>query len=177
MASYSQNAVPGRKEPASLGLIALVLQVRVQLQGTHALPVWSAKEPESSLNLPSFNAYPQLSVTAAGEYLMMLPQMLESLLNDSQEGLDTEWLDKVCSQTVCCCSVLRDYVSCGASFKEAFSGKNSVVGTRAVSMRSVQALSCQNTLVDALLIYKQSVLARGCPCLQALLQADCSAEF
>jgi len=26
---------------------------------------------------------------------MMLPQMLESLLTDSEEGVDTEWLDKV----------------------------------------------------------------------------------
>ena len=26
---------------------------------------------------------------------MMLPQMLESLLTDSVEGVDTEWLDKV----------------------------------------------------------------------------------
>ena len=26
---------------------------------------------------------------------MMLPQMLEPLLNDSEEGVDTEWLDKV----------------------------------------------------------------------------------
>ncbi len=34
-------------------------------------------------------------MTAAGEYLMMLPQMLESLLTDSEEGVDTEWLDKV----------------------------------------------------------------------------------
>ena len=85
-------------------------QVRVQLQGTHALPVWSAKEPESSLNLPSFNAYPQLSVTAAGEYLMMLPQMLESLLNDSQEGLDSEWLDKVRSHTVCSVSLLSQHL-------------------------------------------------------------------
>ena len=67
----------------------------MQLQGTHALPVWSARESETGLSLPSFNAYPQLSVTAAGEYLMMLPQMLESLLTDSEEGLDSEWLDKV----------------------------------------------------------------------------------
>ena len=70
--------------------------MRAQLQGTHALPVWAAKESDSALSLPSFNAYPQLSVTAAGEYLMMLPQLLESLLTDSEEGLDSEWLDKVC---------------------------------------------------------------------------------
>lgn len=73
----------------------LLLQVKAQLQGTHAMPVWAAQESESNLSLPSFNAYPQLSVTAAGEYLMMLPQMLESLLTESEEGVDTEWLDKV----------------------------------------------------------------------------------
>ncbi len=73
----------------------LLLQVKAQLKGTHSLAVWAGQEPESALSLPSFNAYPQLSVTAAGEYLMMLPQMLESLLTDSEEGVDTEWLDKV----------------------------------------------------------------------------------
>lgn len=61
----------------------------------HRLPIWASSEPDSNLALPSFSAYPQLPVTAAGEYLMMMPQMLESLLADSEEGLDTEWLDKV----------------------------------------------------------------------------------
>lgn len=73
----------------------LMDKVKAQLKDTHTLPVWAAQEPETALTLPSFNAYPQLSVTAAGEYLMMLPQMLESLLTDSEEGVDTEWLDKV----------------------------------------------------------------------------------
>lgn len=59
------------------------------------MPVWASIETDSNLNLPSFSAYPQLAVTAAGEYLMMMPQMLESLLAESGEGLDTEWLDKV----------------------------------------------------------------------------------
>ena len=95
-----------------------VLQVKAQLQGTHTQPAWSAQEPESSMSLPSFNAYPQLSVTAAGEYLMMLPQLLESLLTDSEEGTDTEWLDKV--TCVClhdpsvCCAVLCCAVLCFA---------------------------------------------------------------
>ncbi len=87
----------------------LVLQVKAQLQDTHALPIWAAQEAESSISLPSFNAYPQLSVTAAGEYLMMLPQMLESLLIESEEGVDTEWLDKVgfwCSRIMADCSLL-----------------------------------------------------------------------
>ena len=104
------------------------MQVKVQLQGTHTQSVWSAQEPEGSVSLPSFNAYPQLSVTAAGEYLMMLPQLLESLLTDSEEGTDTEWLDKVncmClhSHNMCfavqdcavlCCAVLCCAVLCCA---------------------------------------------------------------
>ena len=99
--------------------VQLVMQVKAQLQGMHTQSVWSTQEPESSMSLPSFNAYPQLSVTAAGEYLMMLPQLLESLLTDSEEGTDAEWLDKVTCMclrvTVCallcyagpCCAVLR----------------------------------------------------------------------
>lgn len=70
-------------------------QVKVQLEGMHQMPVWASSEPDSNLSLPSFSAYPQLSVTAAGEYLMMMPQMLESLLAEAGEGVDTEWLDKV----------------------------------------------------------------------------------
>lgn len=67
------------------------------------LTAWRAAEPENKYNLPSFSAYPQAYATAAGEYLMMLPQMLESLLASSttegeqQTGLDVDWLDKVYS--------------------------------------------------------------------------------
>ena len=43
---------------------------------------------------------------------MMLPQMLESLLNESEEGVDTEWLDKVCVQCMVCCAVLPCPVLC-----------------------------------------------------------------
>ena len=94
-----------------------VLQVKEQLQGTHTQSVWSAQEPESSMSLPSFNAYPQLSVTAAGEYLMMLPQLLESLLTDSEEGVDTEWLDKVtcgCLHNHCVCCAVQTALCCAA---------------------------------------------------------------
>ena len=40
----------------------------------------------------------QAPVTAAGEYLMMLPQHLEALLAGSDDAgpIDAEWLDKVC---------------------------------------------------------------------------------
>lgn len=39
----------------------------------------------------------QAQVTAAGEYLMMLPQHLEALLADENNPIDAEWLDKVSS--------------------------------------------------------------------------------
>lgn len=72
------------------------MQVKAQLKGMHSLPVWASQEADSGMSLPSFSAYPQLRVTAAGEYLMLMPQMLEGLLAESAEGADTEWLDKVC---------------------------------------------------------------------------------
>ena len=70
----------------------------MQLQGVHRLPVWAAPEPPNAMHLPAFSAYPQLYVTAAGEYLMMLPQLLESLQagpEEEQADGDNEWLDRV----------------------------------------------------------------------------------
>ena len=69
------------------------------------LASWREAEPENKYNLPSFSAYPQAYATAAGEYLMMLPQMLESLMassgleNEQQPGIDADWLDKVVTPT------------------------------------------------------------------------------
>ena len=68
--------------------------------------MWGATEGEGGSGggaaggqLPAFSAYPQQAVTAAGEYLMMLPQTLEGLLGgDSEaeeEAVDAEWLDRV----------------------------------------------------------------------------------
>ena len=47
---------------------------------------------------------------------MMLPQLLESLLTDSEEGVDTEWLDKVgqLGEIVLRCAVLCCAVPCRA---------------------------------------------------------------
>lgn len=79
----------------------IALQLRGELALVPGLAVWRAAEPENKYNLPSFSAYPQAYATAAGEYLMMLPQMLESLLassgaqGDQPAGLDVDWLDKV----------------------------------------------------------------------------------
>ena len=79
-------------------VLACTLQIRAQLQGVHRLPVWAAPEPPNAMHLPAFSAYPQLYVTAAGEHLMMLPQLLESLQagpEEEQAEGDSEWLDKV----------------------------------------------------------------------------------
>ncbi len=79
------------------------LQLRGELSSVPGLAAWQAAEPENKYNLPSFSAYPQAYATAAGEYLMMLPQMLESLYASSpaegeqQPGIDADWLDKVAS--------------------------------------------------------------------------------
>ncbi|KAK9829565.1 hypothetical protein WJX72_006519 [[Myrmecia] bisecta] len=78
----------------------LITKVKTEMSGVGSMPVWGAAEPENALNLPSFNAYPLPYVTTAGEYLMMLPQMLESLLtagdeSDEEDHIDDEWLDKV----------------------------------------------------------------------------------
>ena len=64
------------------------------------LEVWAQEEPENKYNLPSFSAYPQSYATAGGEYLMMLPQVLEVLMvhdddNQPEAALDGDWLDKV----------------------------------------------------------------------------------
>lgn len=75
------------------------LQVREQMAGVGQLAVWAAAEPDNEYNLPSFSAYPLPYVTEAGEYLIMLPQLLEGVL-PGEEGaedshVDAEWLDKV----------------------------------------------------------------------------------
>jgi hypothetical protein len=77
-----------------------LLQVLGSLEGLAELPVWRSAEAAASAggSLPAFSAYPQQAVTAAGEYLMMLPQTLEGLLGGDGEAeeaaVDAEWLDK-----------------------------------------------------------------------------------
>lgn len=77
----------------------LCLQLESELAVVPRLPSWQAAEPDSKYNLPSFSAYPQAYATAAGEYLMMLPQLLESLMAstgvEQEPSVDAHWLDKV----------------------------------------------------------------------------------
>ena len=77
------------------------------LEGLGSQPVWQQEDASASAGggaLPSFSAYPQQSVTAAGEYLMMMPQTLEGLLgpgDEAEDQMDSEWLDKVeCPQVL-----------------------------------------------------------------------------
>ena len=78
----------------------MYLQVHGALIGLGSQPVWQQEDASASSAgaLPSFSAYPQQSVTAAGEYLMMMPQTLEGLLgsgDEMEDQMDSEWLDKV----------------------------------------------------------------------------------
>lgn len=84
----------------------MLLQVLGSLEGLGSQAIWSQAGGESGGGsaggaLPAFSAFPQPAVTAAGEYLMMLPQTLEGLLGaDSdaeEEVVDAEWLDRVSS--------------------------------------------------------------------------------
>ena len=78
------------------------MQVKEQLDAVAHHNVWGQSAPANEFNLPSFSAYPGPYVTAVGEYLMMLPTLLESVLADGVESaeddvnVDGEWLDKVC---------------------------------------------------------------------------------
>lgn len=93
---------------------ALLAKLRPHFAGLPALPELQA-QPATSAPLPTFTPYPLQYVTAAGEYLMMLPQLLESALNadsgaqsganaegEGQDGesgapaqLVAEWVDRV----------------------------------------------------------------------------------
>ena len=59
------------------------------------LPVWGSAAKGAGQGLPSFSAYPQANVTSVGEYLMLLPQLLESLAGPAGSELDAQWLDRV----------------------------------------------------------------------------------
>ena len=82
-------------------MLGCTLQVKQQLEGVAEHAVWSQAAPTNEFNLPSFSVSPSSNITAVGEYLMMLPTLLETLLTDGDEAtedeshVDGEWLDKV----------------------------------------------------------------------------------
>ena len=81
-------------------MATLSVQVHGSLECLGSQAIWQQEDTSASAGgaLPSFSAYPQQSVTSAGEYLMMMPQTLEGLLGSADEPedqMDSEWLDKV----------------------------------------------------------------------------------
>lgn len=88
----------------SVALEALSERIKEHLQPVPSLPEWTAGQGPSAL--PTFSAYPLQYVTALGEHLMLLPQILEAGLvprggnegavdADDLAGLVGEWVDKV----------------------------------------------------------------------------------
>ena len=66
-------------------LDVLLCKVRVEFRGVARRPEWSASAESSEFDLPTFSAYPQGYVTTAGEYLLSLPQHLESIADAAEE--------------------------------------------------------------------------------------------
>ncbi|CAL5221832.1 g4090 [Coccomyxa viridis] len=99
--SFTQRAQDFHEGVQALVYDVLMLKVHGSLEGLGSQPVWQQEDASASAGggvLPSFSAYPQQSVTSAGEYLMMMPQTLEGLLgsgDDAEDQMDSEWLDKV----------------------------------------------------------------------------------
>ncbi|KAL4457254.1 hypothetical protein ABPG75_012119 [Micractinium tetrahymenae] len=84
-------------------LEVLAQRPRVQLAAVPHLPEWQQRGG-GALPLPTFSAYPLQYITSVGEYLMMLPQQLESALlsdeNAAEAGqLVADWIDKVALDT------------------------------------------------------------------------------
>lgn len=94
----------------------LMAKVTRHLAGVPSMAEWtSGAEGLGGVKLPAFNVYPSAYITAVGEYLMMLPQLLEALEDAEEhaheEGVaeadaanEGEWLDKV---RLSRCNVLR----------------------------------------------------------------------
>lgn len=91
-----------------------MLQVKEQLGGLARQAAWAAPAPANDFGLPSFSAYPGPAVAGAGEYLMMLPQLLDGALDasegDEDSGVDGDWLDKVCGSPPAC-QLIRAWAS------------------------------------------------------------------
>ena len=64
---------------------ALIGRVIQHFSTVPSLPEWQSR-PSTSVQLPTFTPYPLQYATAAGEYLMMLPQLLESALASSSSS-------------------------------------------------------------------------------------------
>ena len=95
----------------------LMAKVTRHLAGVPSMPEWTsgAAEGPGGVKLPAFSVYPSAYITAVGEYLMMLPQLLEALedaegreeggeegVSEADAANEGEWLDKV----GCCCLMI-----------------------------------------------------------------------
>ncbi|KAI3425696.1 hypothetical protein D9Q98_007673 [Chlorella vulgaris] len=83
-------------------LEVLTQRLQAQLAGVPRLAEWQQRA--GSLPLPTFSAYPLQYITSVGEYLMMLPQQLESALLSEDDGEEAgqlvgDWIDKVALHT------------------------------------------------------------------------------
>jgi len=66
-------------------LDVLLSKVRAEFRGLAKRAEWSTSAESSDFDLPTFSAYPQGYVTTAGEYLLSLPQHLESIADAAEE--------------------------------------------------------------------------------------------
>ncbi len=66
-------------------LDVLLSKVRAEFRGLARRAEWSTSAESSDFDLPTFSAYPQGYVTTAGEYLLSLPQHLESIADAAEE--------------------------------------------------------------------------------------------
>ena len=66
-------------------LDVLLSKVRLEFRGLAKRAEWSTSAESSDFDLPTFSAYPQGYVTTAGEYLLSLPQHLESIADAAEE--------------------------------------------------------------------------------------------
>lgn len=95
----------------------LMAKVTRYLSGVPTMAEWTsgAAEGPGGVKLPAFSVYPSAYITAVGEYLMMLPQLLEALEDaegreqggeedvlEADAANEGEWLDKVWSLRRAC---------------------------------------------------------------------------
>jgi len=65
---------------------ALLGRVSLELKGISRSEIWISKPVVSAYKLPTFSAYPQERMTNAGEYLLSLPQHLDTAHDDAADG-------------------------------------------------------------------------------------------
>jgi len=110
-----QQAVDQFKDAVDMFVLdTLTGPIRVRLQGFSSLPQWEAGKAATKHDLPAFSAYPTEAVTAMGQFLLDLPQLLDPSQGvapadidfedgneasgegaEADDGLLTEWIPRV----------------------------------------------------------------------------------